>query len=302
MAEPAIEARGLTVRYGERTALDGVDLSVHEGEVVALLGPNGAGKTTCVETLLGYRTPDAGVARVLGLDPVAEHRALVPRIGAMLQEGGVWPSLPARESLQLFASYYRDPEDPDRLLELLDLTSVATSTWRRLSGGERQRLSLAIALLPRPRALFLDEPTAGVDPVGRRVIRDVLADARARDVAVLVCTHDLADVEAACDAAVILHTGSCRRGGDRRGADRGWHVVRVVAGARRRGARGRRGRDRRRGPDRHLPRRSGARRGDDGTPRRAARRTRCPDRRPAARHLARGPLRRDRGVRPRSRR
>ena len=213
MAEPAIEARGLTVRYGERTALDGVDLSVHEGEVVALLGPNGAGKTTCVETLLGYRTPDAGVARVLGLDPVAEHRALVPRIGAMLQEGGVWPSLPARESLQLFASYYRDPEDPDRLLELLDLTSVATSTWRRLSGGERQRLSLAIALLPRPRALFLDEPTAACDPVGRRVIRDVLADARARDVAVLVCTHDLADVEAACDAAVILHTGIVRAAG-----------------------------------------------------------------------------------------
>jgi ABC-2 type transport system ATP-binding protein len=213
VAAPAIEANGLTVRYGDRIALDSVDLVVHKGEVVALLGPNGAGKTTCVETLLGYRSPDAGVARSLGLDPVAQHRELTPRIGAMLQEGGVWPSLPAREALQLFASYYRDAEDPDRLLELLDLTTVASSTWRRLSGGERQRLSLAIALLPRPEALFLDEPTAGVDPVGRRVIREVLADARSRGVAVLVCTHDLADVEAACDAAVILHAGSVRAAG-----------------------------------------------------------------------------------------
>jgi ABC-2 type transport system ATP-binding protein len=210
---PAIEADALTVRYRDVTAVDGVDLSVHPGEVVALLGPNGAGKTTCVETLLGYRRPDAGTARVLGRDPVAEHRDVVARIGAMLQDGGVWPSLPAGESLELFASYYEDPEDPDRLLELLDLSSCAGTPWRRLSGGERQRLSLAIALLPRPAALFLDEPTAGVDPVGRRVIRDVITEARSRGVAVLVCTHDLADVETVCDAVVILHAGRVRAAG-----------------------------------------------------------------------------------------
>jgi ABC-2 type transport system ATP-binding protein len=213
VADPAIEAASLTVRFDDRIAVDGVDLVVWPGEVVALLGPNGAGKTTCVETLLGYRRPDAGTARVLGRDPVTEHAVVVRRVGAMLQDGGVWPSLPTRESLALFASYYEEPEDPDKLLELLDLSRCARTPWRRLSGGERQRLSLAIALLPRPEALFLDEPTAGVDPVGRRVIRDVVADARHRGVAVLVCTHDLADVETVCDAAVILHAGRVRAAG-----------------------------------------------------------------------------------------
>jgi len=207
VAQAAIEARGLTVRYGELVAADGVDLAVGPGEVVALLGPNGAGKTTCVETLLGYRRPDAGTARVLGADPVSDHRHLVARIGAMLQHGGVWPTLPAREALELFASYYEDAEDTEALLSMLDLTACAATPWRRLSGGEQQRLSLAIALLPRPEALFLDEPTAGVDPIGRHVIRDVVRDARTRGVAVLLCTHDLADVEAVCDAAVILVGG-----------------------------------------------------------------------------------------------
>jgi ABC-2 type transport system ATP-binding protein len=205
--DAAIRATGLTVRFGAFEALSGVDLAVGPGEVVGLLGPNGAGKSTCVETLLGYRRPDAGTARVLGHDPVAEHRQLVTRVGAMLQHGGVWPSLPAREALGLFASYYDDPEDPDALVELLDLAGCARTPWRRLSGGEQQRLSLAIALLAKPAVLFLDEPTAGVDPMGRRVIRDVVAGAKARGVAVLLCTHDLADVEAVCDAAVVIQRG-----------------------------------------------------------------------------------------------
>ena len=213
MAAGAIEATGLTVRFGDVEAVVDVDLTVRAGEVVALLGPNGAGKTTCVETLLGYRRPDDGTARVLGLDPVTDHRRLVRRLGAMLQSGGVWPSLPARDALELFASYYDEPEDPAALLERLDLGRCASTPWRRLSGGEQQRLSLAIALLPRPDALFLDEPTAGVDPVGRRVIRDVVAESRARGVAVLLCTHDLADVEAVCDAALILHEGRVRAAG-----------------------------------------------------------------------------------------
>ncbi|HLK45772.1 MAG TPA: ABC transporter ATP-binding protein [Acidimicrobiales bacterium] len=213
MGDAAIAAVGLSVRYGSLEALRDVDLRVERGEVVALLGPNGAGKTTCVETLLGYRRPTEGRATVLGLDPVADHAALVPRLGAMLQQGGVWPAMRAGEALRLVASYYDDPEDPDRLVERLDLGSCASRTWRRLSGGEQQRLSLAIALLPRPEALFLDEPTAGVDPVGRRVIRDVIADARHRGAAVLLTTHDLADVEAAADRAVVLHEGRVRADG-----------------------------------------------------------------------------------------
>ena len=213
MAAPAIAASGLTVRFGALTAVRALDLEVERGEVVALLGPNGAGKTTTVETLLGYRRPDEGTARVLSLDPVADHRALVRRVGAMLQDGGVWPALPARESLELYASYYEEHEDTQRLVELLDLGGCARTPWRRLSGGERQRLSLAIALLPRPEVLFLDEPTAGVDPLGRRTIRAVVADARARGVAVLLCTHDLADVEAVCDAAVVIAGGTVRGAG-----------------------------------------------------------------------------------------
>jgi ABC-2 type transport system ATP-binding protein len=209
----AIEATGLSVRFGSLVAVDAVDLTVRAGEVVALLGPNGAGKTTTVETLLGYRRPEAGTVRVLGCDPVAEHRRVVPRVGAMLQTGGVWPSLPAREALSLYASYYDAPQDPEELLERLDLEGCARTPWRRLSGGEQQRLSLAIALLAHPEALFLDEPTAGVDPVGRRVIRDVVTEARGRGAAVLLTTHDLADVEAIADAAVILHHGRVRAAG-----------------------------------------------------------------------------------------
>jgi ABC-2 type transport system ATP-binding protein len=207
VADPVIVARGLTVRFGRFEAVSGVDLSVGPGEVVALLGPNGAGKTTSVETLLGYRRPDAGEARVLGLDPVSDHSLLVRRVGAMLQRGGVWPGLGARAAIELYASYYDDPEDVGGLVELLDLAGCSKTPWRRLSGGEQQRVSLAIALLPRPAALFLDEPTAGVDPVGRRVIRTVVTEARARGVAVLLTTHDLADVEAVADAVVVISSG-----------------------------------------------------------------------------------------------
>ena len=213
VADVAIEATGLTVRYGSLEAVSEVDLSVRAGEVVALLGPNGAGKSTCVETLLGYRRPDAGTASVLGCDPVTDHARLVHRVGAMLQRGGVWPSMAVRDVLSLFASYYDAPEDTELLIDRLELSRCATTPWRRLSGGEEQRCSLAIALLPRPDALFLDEPTAGVDPVGRKVIREVIADERSRGTAVLVCTHDLADVEAVCDAAVVLHRGRVRASG-----------------------------------------------------------------------------------------
>jgi ABC-2 type transport system ATP-binding protein len=207
VVDAAICATGLSVRFGSLEAVASVDLEVRAGQVVALLGPNGAGKTTAVETLLGYRRPDGGTARVLGCDPVADHGRLVAKVGAMLQRGGVWPSLPAREALELFASYYDDPHDPDALLERLELGGCARTPWRRLSGGEQQRLSLAIALLPNPAALFLDEPTAGVDPIGRQVIREVIGEAKARGAAVLVCTHDLADVEAVCDAAVVIRRG-----------------------------------------------------------------------------------------------
>jgi ABC-2 type transport system ATP-binding protein len=204
---PAVSVSGLVVRYGAVTAVDGVTFDAHPGEVCALLGPNGAGKTTTVETAEGYRRPDAGTVRVLGLDPVADHTALMPRIGVMLQQGGVYPGIRPREALRLFAAYHRDPADPDELLERMGLEAVASSTWRTMSGGEQQRLSLALALVGRPEVAFLDEPTAGVDVGGRQVVRQVIRDLRDAGVAVVLTTHELGEAERLADRVVIVDHG-----------------------------------------------------------------------------------------------
>ncbi len=205
---PAVEVSELVVRYGDRTAVDGLSLSAEPGEVVAVLGPIGAGKTSTIETLEGYRRPSGGRVRVLGLDPVADHRALSTRVGVMLQRGGVYPMLGPRRALRLFASYYADAEDPDALLGLLDLAAAAETPWRHLSGGEQQRLSLALALVGRPQVAFLDEPTAGIDPHGRLVVRRVVADLAARGVCVLVATHELGEAERLADRVVIVRDGA----------------------------------------------------------------------------------------------
>lgn len=204
----AIEVDELTVSYGERVVVDGLSFVVAAGEVVALLGANGAGKTTTVETLEGYRSPTAGRVAVLGLDPVRQHDRLVARIGVVLQAGGVYPAMTPRRALKLFASYYERPRAVDELLGLLGLDAVASTAFRRLSGGERQRLLLALALVGRPEAVFLDEPTAGVDPAGRLAVRDVIAGLRSDGVAVLLTSHELDEVERLADRVVIIDAGT----------------------------------------------------------------------------------------------
>jgi ABC-2 type transport system ATP-binding protein len=204
---PAIECRDLVVRYGDVVAVDGLSLTADRGEVLALLGPNGAGKTSTVETLEGYRRPHSGSARVLGLDPIADRRRVVGRIGVMLQRGGVYPVLSPRRVLRLFADYFDDAEDPEMLLELVGLRAVADTPWRRLSGGEQQRLSLALALIGRPEVLFLDEPTAGVDPDGRADIRWVIAERRQAGACIVLTTHELAEAERLADRVVIVDHG-----------------------------------------------------------------------------------------------
>jgi ABC-2 type transport system ATP-binding protein len=205
---PAIEVSGLVVRYpGGVTAVDHVTFSADPGQVLALLGPNGAGKTTTVETLEGYRSPTEGTVRVVGLDPRRDHARLTARIGVMLQRGGVYPGIRPREALRLFAAYYDGPDDPDALLDRLGLADVAATPWRRLSGGEQQRLSLALALVGRPEVAFLDEPTAGVDVAGRRLIRQVVAELRARGACVLLATHELDEAERLADRVVIVDRG-----------------------------------------------------------------------------------------------
>jgi ABC-2 type transport system ATP-binding protein len=209
---PAVEVSSLTVRYGAVVAVDGVSFTAKAGEVLALLGPNGAGKTTTVETCEGYRRPAGGSVRVLGLDPVADRRELLPHVGVMLQEGGVYPGMTPVDAVRLFASYYgsaRAVPRPEALLERvgLDDARVRRRPWRSLSGGERQRLSLALALVGRPSVAFLDEPTAGIDPAGRLVIREVVRSLRDDGACIVLTTHDLEEAEKLADRLVIVDRG-----------------------------------------------------------------------------------------------
>jgi ABC-2 type transport system ATP-binding protein len=204
---PVVVCDGLVIRYGDLVAVDALSFRAGAGEVVALLGPNGAGKTSTVECLEGYRQPSAGSVTVLGLDPRRNHTALVPRIGVMLQRGGVYPMLGPVQVLHLFANYYDDAEDPDALVDLVGLGEVQRTPWRRLSGGEQQRLSLALALIGKPEVVFLDEPTAGVDPEGRVVVREIIAGLRRRGICVLLTTHELAEAERLADRVVIIDHG-----------------------------------------------------------------------------------------------
>jgi ABC-2 type transport system ATP-binding protein len=180
---------------------------VHRGEVFALLGPNGAGKTTTVETLEGYRVPDAGSVRVLGLDPIRESKALKPQIGVMLQQDGLYPGLTVREVLHLFAGYYRQPQHIDNLLERVGLNAAAKTRCRRLSGGQKRRLALAVALVGNPSLVFLDEPTSGMDPQARLATWEIIRDLKRNGATVLLTTHLMDEAERLADRVAIIDHG-----------------------------------------------------------------------------------------------
>jgi ABC-2 type transport system ATP-binding protein len=203
----AIELRGLTKRYGPHTAVDGLDLEVRVGETLALLGPNGAGKTTTIECCEGYRRPDEGTVRVLGLDPRRDGDQLRRRMGLMLQEGGVYPMARPHEVLRLFSRFHPDPLDPDALLERVGLADAKRTRFRDLSGGQKQRLSLALALVGRPEIVFLDEPTAGLDPAARRRTWAHIRELQADGVTVVLTTHLLDEAEELADRVAIIDRG-----------------------------------------------------------------------------------------------
>jgi ABC-2 type transport system ATP-binding protein len=205
--DPPVVVDGLVKRYGARTILDGVSLTVGPGELVALLGPNGAGKTTLVEIVEGYRRGDGGRVRVLGTDPATGGRDLRARVGLMLQGGGIDPRAQPLETLRQYGRFHAAPRDADELLDLVGLRSVARTRYRRLSGGERQRLGLALALVGRPEVVVLDEPTAGMDPEARAATRAIVAGLRDDGVAILLTSHDLTDVERLADRICILDGG-----------------------------------------------------------------------------------------------
>jgi ABC-2 type transport system ATP-binding protein len=204
---PAIVVDGLVKRYAGRAVVDSVSMTVAPGELVAVLGPNGAGKTTTVEIIEGYRARDGGRVSVLGADPGNGGPALRARVGLMLQGGGIDPRARPRETLRQYARFHAEPRDPDELLRLMGLDSVADTRYRRLSGGERQRLGFALALVGRPEVVILDEPTAGMDPEARAQVRSVVAGLRDDGLAVLLTSHDLSDVERLADRIVILDRG-----------------------------------------------------------------------------------------------
>lgn len=205
--DEAIVVENFSKRYGAHTIVHQMHFTVHSGEVFALLGPNGAGKTTTVETLEGYRKPDQGTIRVLGLDPIRDANALKPQIGVMLQQDGLYPGLTAREVLRLFAGYYIHPQNIDTLLERVGLTSAAKTRCRRLSGGQKRRLALAVALVGNPRLVFMDEPTAGMDPQARLTTWEIIRDLKKQGATILLTTHLMDEAERLADRVAIIDHG-----------------------------------------------------------------------------------------------
>ncbi len=203
----AVEVVDLVKRYDGKMAVDGLSLTVATGTITAVLGPNGAGKTTTVETCEGYRRPDAGGVRVLGLDPWRDARALRPRVGVMLQQGGIYPGVKAVEMLRHVASLHAHPLDVPTLVDRLGLGSAGRTSYRRLSGGQQQRLSLALAVVGRPELVFLDEPTAGLDPQARRATWELVEALRDDGVTVVLTTHFMDEAERLADQVAVVDHG-----------------------------------------------------------------------------------------------
>ena len=204
---PAIEVDALVKHYGNIKAVDGVSFTVESGEVFALLGPNGAGKTTIVETLEGYRKPDGGTVRVLGLDPIKQARTVKQQTGLMLQESSIYGKIRVGEAAWMFASYYKNPRDIDSLLELVGLAEHRKQYFDNLSGGQKQRLSLAMALVGNPRVAFLDEPTASMDPQARLQTWEIIRGLRDDGVTTVLTTHYMEEAHRLADRVAIVDRG-----------------------------------------------------------------------------------------------
>jgi ABC-2 type transport system ATP-binding protein len=207
LSDPAVSITGLITSYGSTRAVDGLSATFPRGAVTAVLGPNGAGKTTTLETCEGFRRADSGTVEVLGLDPRRDAHALRPRVGVMLQAGGVYPAARAVEMVRHVASLYATPLDVAALATRLGLDRIGRTPFRRMSGGEQQRVRLACAIVGRPELVFLDEPTSGLDPQGRADVWELVDQLRSDGVTVVLSTHLMEEAERLSDHVVIVDRG-----------------------------------------------------------------------------------------------
>lgn len=207
MGEPIIRVENLYKSYGAVEAVRGVSFAVAEGEVFGLLGPNGAGKTSTVEILEGLRTPDRGLVRVCGLDPEKSGAEFKERIGAVLQSTSLPDKLHVKEAIELFAHFYHRRADTHELLKRFQLDEKRDASYDHLSGGQKQRLALAMALVNDPQVVFLDEPTAGLDPQVRREIYDIIEQLKREKKTILLTTHYIEEAERLCDRVAIVDYG-----------------------------------------------------------------------------------------------
>jgi len=202
-----IEVRDLHKRYGDIHAVNGVSLSIEEGEVFALLGPNGAGKSTTIEILEGHRERTSGSVSVLGLDPADAGREYRNRMGIVLQSSGIEDELSVREALTLYSSVYSDPRDADDVLALVGLSEKADERVKQLSGGQQRRIDLALGIIGNPDVVFLDEPTTGFDPAARRKSWDLVAGLRSLGTTILLTTHYMDEAQHLADRVAVIVRG-----------------------------------------------------------------------------------------------
>ncbi|MFL5712970.1 MAG: ABC transporter ATP-binding protein [Chloroflexota bacterium] len=202
-----IEVTDLRKHYGSRKAVDGVSFEVEEGEIFGILGPNGAGKTTTVESIAGLRTPDSGTISVLGLDPRRDRDRLRTLVGVQLQESELPERITVREAVELFASFYADPADPRELIGDLGLDDKRGAAYKNLSGGQKQRLSIALALVGRPKVAILDELSTGLDPQARRETWHLIESIRDRGVTIVLVTHLMEEAERLADRVAVFGAG-----------------------------------------------------------------------------------------------
>jgi ABC-2 type transport system ATP-binding protein len=206
-SRPAVEIAHLRKTYGALVAVDDVSFSVAEGEIFGILGPNGAGKTTTAECAIGLRSPDSGTIRLMGLDPHADAAKIHEIVGVQLQASALPPKLRVGEILDMYRSFYRDPADVGELIEVLGLAGKRHDYYRSLSGGQRQRLSIALALIGRPKIAVLDEMTTGLDPQARRDTWELIEGVRDRGVTILLVTHFMEEAERLCDRVALIDNG-----------------------------------------------------------------------------------------------